>query len=88
MELAFLVFGKILQAFLYVMDFAFLLRVIFSFLDPMQEMSITRFLYVMTEPLILPIRRLCERMNWFVDSPLDVPFFLTALIMMLLISVL
>ena len=83
MELAFLVFGKILQAFLYVMDFAFLLRVIFSVLDPMQEMSITRFLYVMTEPLILPVRRLCERMHWFEGVPIDIPFMLTWLLLMI-----
>jgi uncharacterized protein YggT (Ycf19 family) len=32
------------------------------------------FLYVLTEPVVIPIRKLFVRFNWFQDSPLDVAF--------------
>jgi uncharacterized protein YggT (Ycf19 family) len=38
-----------------------------------------RFLYVLTEPAIMPIRKLLVKMNWLQGSPIDFSFTLTFL---------
>lgn len=67
-------------------DIAMLLRVIFSWLFPEEDNALIRLAYGVTEPIIYPVRALCSRMGWFDDSPLDVPFFITALLLTLLSS--
>ncbi len=37
------------------------------------------FLYAVTEPVIYPIRALFDKLDLFKDSPLDIPFFVTTL---------
>lgn len=61
-----------------------LTRAILMWLDPMEDWKITVFLEMITEPLVYPMRRLCERMHWFEDSPLDFPFTLTSILIMFL----
>ena len=46
------------------------------------------FLYAITEPLILPVRKLFERLNWFQELPIDVSFFVTYLLLSLLLVLL
>lgn len=52
-------------------------RAILSWFDQTEEWRISSFLYLLTEPIILPVRRLCEKMHWFEGVPLDFPFLLT-----------
>ena len=33
-----------------------------------------KVLFVLTEPVVLPIRKLFHRMNWFQDTPIDMAF--------------
>ena len=40
-----------------------------------------RFLYVLTEPAIMPIRKLFYKMNWFQDTPLDIAYMTTYLVL-------
>ena len=70
--------------FLDVISFAFLVRALLSWFDPMGEWRLTGFLYVLTEPIILPVRALCERMNWFQGIPIDIPFTITVFLVLLL----
>lgn len=64
-------------AFLGVLELAMLARVLFSLFDPTGEGKISSFLYVITEPIILPVRALCAKMGWFENIPIDVPFTIT-----------
>ncbi len=64
------------------LEVAMFVRAILSWFDPTGEWKISVFLFAVTEPLILPLRRLCEKMNWFQRVPLDIPFMLTWLILM------
>ena len=73
-----------LVMFLYVVDFAMLGRMIVNLLFFGEPTRIGRFFYVITEPVILPIRALCRRFGWFQSLPMDMPFFLTSVLMMLL----
>ena len=47
-----------------------------------------KFLYVLTEPAIMPIRKLLEKLNWFQGLPIDMSFFVTYLILTVLLLVL
>ncbi len=69
---------------LYVLDIAMLLRAVFSWIDPEQGSRFSAFLFVVTEPIIMPIRKLCYKMNWFQGTPLDIPFLITVLVLMVL----
>lgn len=61
-------------------DTAMFLRAILSwFIMDEEGGAFTTFLYTITEPIILPIRLLFERMGWFEDAPLDIPFFVAAI---------
>jgi len=64
-----------------VLLFAMLIRAITSWFDPMREGKLSAVLLVITEPVIFPIRALCERMNWFESIPLDIPFLITVLLL-------
>ena len=70
------------------LDLAMLLRAIMSWVDPMGESGFRNFLVALTEPVILPFRVLCAKMHWFEGTPLDVPFLMTVLVLMILQSIL
>ena len=66
-----------------VLLFAMFVRAILSWFDPMHEWRLSGFLTMITEPVILPIRILCDKMHWFEGVPLDIPFMLSWLILMI-----
>ena len=66
-----------------VVQFAMLARAILSWF-PMDNKFID-FLHAITEPFILPVRMLFERMNWFLGLPIDVLFFVSYLIISLVL---
>lgn len=69
--------------FIEVLSFAMLIRAVLSwFTDGSGGFS--RFLYVLTEPAIMPIRKLLVKMNWLQDSPIDFSFTFTYLALMLI----
>ena len=41
------------------------------------------FLYVVTEPFILPVRALCNKFGWFQGLPIDISFLITAMLLSL-----
>lgn len=61
-----------------VVQFAMLARAILSWF-PIDNKFVD-FLHAITEPFIVPVRLLFEKMNWFVGLPIDVSFFVTYLI--------
>ena len=44
---------------------------------------LSHFLFVVTEPFILPIRVLFARLGWFQGLPLDMSFFITTMLLTL-----
>ncbi len=68
--------------FLDVISVAMLVRAVLSWFQMGDGQSpIGNFLFVVTEPFILPIRALFDRFGWFQNIPLDVPFFVTMLLL-------
>jgi uncharacterized protein YggT (Ycf19 family) len=59
---------------------AMMLRAILSWF-PMDSNKFVDFLYVITEPFIVPIRALFEKMGWFRNLPIDISFFVTYILL-------
>ena len=81
------VFFELVKLTLYMLVSALLIamtaRAILSWF-PIGDNKLTGFLYVLTEPIIIPIRLLFKKMNWFADFPLDMPFYFATLVLVLL----
>lgn len=82
-DLILLFFRQTVLVFLEVLGIAFFVRAILSWFDPMGEWRLSGFLYALTEPITIPVRALCERMNWFQGIPVDIPYTITWLLLML-----
>ena len=75
---------NIALALLSVLDIAMFARAILSWIDPMGDGALSSFLYAITEPIILPFRKLFQKLNWFNGSPLDMAFFFAMISIMVL----
>lgn len=63
---------------------AMMVRAIMSwFFMPGQNVFVN-LLYFITEPVILPVRQLCARFGWFMGVPMDMPYFITTILLMIL----
>ena len=69
--------------FIEVLSLAMFVRAILSWFTDGQG-KFTRFLYVLTEPAIMPVRKLLVKMNWLQNSPIDFSFTITYLAIMLI----
>ena len=74
--------------FLYAADIALLGRAVLSWFPEGGQSRIGAFLYVVTEPLIMPVRGICNRLGLFRGMPLDMPFLITSLLLLLISSAL
>ncbi len=81
MELVIYFFKQTVLILLQVLEIALFARAILSWFDPTGEWRISGFLYMLTEPVILPVRKLCEKLRWFEGTPIDIPFLLTWLLL-------
>ena len=63
--------------FLDIVSLAMLGRAILSWFPTDGPTRLGSFLYVITEPFIIPVRALCNRFGWFQGLPLDMPFLIT-----------
>ena len=74
----------LVRTLLYALEIAMFLRALLSWFPIDEESRLMSFLYTITEPVIQPIRALLYRLNLFQNSPLDVSFFITYIIIALL----
>ena len=75
------VFIRTVLLLLDVIAVAMLVRMIVSFFTMGEEAKLGNFLYVVTEPVIFPVRALCAAFGWFQGVPIDMPFFITAVLL-------
>jgi uncharacterized protein YggT (Ycf19 family) len=69
-------------------EIAMIVRAILSFVVPDGEGVLMNFLYAVTEPFVAIMRRLFEALRIEIDFFLDIPFFATYFLIMLLKAVL
>ena len=67
--------------FIDILSVAMFVRAILSWFTMGEQTRIGTFMYVVTEPVIMPIRALCNRFGWFQGVPLDMPFLITMVIL-------
>ena len=80
---------QFVNIFLDVIMLAMLARAILSWFAFSEIANkIGALLYILTEPLILPVRALFNRFGWFAGVPLDIPFLVTVLLLSLLSAML
>lgn len=75
----------IAQAMLATLEIAMLIRAILSWLPIGDDNVFVRFVTMLTEPIVAPIRALFARMNWFQNIPIDISF-LVAYILLSVVS--
>ncbi len=68
-----------------VISFCMLVRAIISWFNVNANNPIIKFLYVVTEPVVQPVRKLFEKKNWFQNTPIDMSFS-TAFILMFVLE--
>ena len=79
------ILAKCIAVLLSAVSFAMFLRAILSFFMPDPQSSRTMyFLCLITEPFIIPVRVLMQRLNIGQNSPIDWSFFVTYLILAVL----
>ena len=73
--------ASFVSALLFVVQTAMFLRAILSWFIPDESNRLVQFLTVITEPFIIPVRVLLEKLNLFQNTPIDVSFFITYLLL-------
>ncbi len=83
MEIFLYVFCYTLYVFIDVILLAMLIRAILSWFPPETEGPFLRLLFMITEPAIIPVRKIFARMGWLQGLPIDLSFLATCLILSL-----
>ena len=81
MKIALAIMGNTVMALLSAVELCMLIRAVLSWFPVRDDNPILRFVYMVTEPLIAPIRALFDRMGWFRNFPLDMSFFAAFLLL-------
>lgn len=71
-----------------ILQLMMLARAIISWLPGLEDSRLADFLFTLTEWLIMPVRALFERFGWGRNMMIDLPFFVTYLLLVLLGAVL
>ena len=70
-----------MRLFLTIEQLMFFARAILSWIFMSEESKVMDFLYRVTEPLILPARILLGRIEGINEIPIDIPFFVTMILL-------
>jgi len=76
------VVASFVDVLLTVMYFALFARAISTWLPLDEEGPIVNFLYMVTEPVVMPIRAVLENFEFFQTSPLDFSTFIAMLLVL------
>ena len=81
MRIALAILGNTAMVLLSAVELCMLVRAVLSWFPRREDNPISRFVCMVTEPLIAPIRALFDRMGWFQNFPLDMSFFAAFLLL-------
>ena len=88
MQAVLYIVSGVVSLFLTILQLLMFARAILSWLPLDEGNPILTFLHAVTEPFILPVRALLERIEFFASSPIDLSFFITFLLLSFLQSLL
>ncbi len=72
---------SIVRIFLTAIEALMLIRAILSWLPVDEDSPIGYFVYMMTEPLVMPVRIVLERFDSIRSLPIDISFFVAFLLL-------
>lgn len=78
-----MIFAKTVSLLLSVLSYAMFGRAILSFFPSMDDSRVNAFLITLTEPVIIPVRALLYKFNVGQNSPIDLSFSLTYLLIVI-----
>lgn len=81
------VVSKVVYVLLEAVQFAMLGRAIVSWLPIDEDNKFVLFLTAITEPFVLPIRLLLNKLGAFQNSPIDFSFFISYMILVVLSTI-
>ncbi len=84
MTTVFYVFAMAVHIFIYFEYMAMFLRAIFSWFPNAEDSKIYHLSILVTEPIISPVRKVMERFNIGQGMPVDLSFFVTMLLLLVL----
>ena len=84
MQYALFVICRLVTLLIDVLLTAMMLRVILQWTDPEEDGRVSRLVGVMTEPVIIPVRALLSLFGIGEDSPMDIGFYVTSLLLVAL----
>ena len=84
MQYALFVICRLVTLLIDVLLTAMMLRVILQWTDPEEEGRVSRLVCAMTEPVIIPVRALLSLFGIGEDSPMDIGFYVTSLLLVAL----
>ena len=71
----------LVSVFLSILQLLMLVRAVISWFPVDEESPAANFVYVMTEPIILPVRMVVERSETVRSMPIDISFFIALLLL-------
>lgn len=74
----------LLRTLITVLLVAMFVRAVLSWFIDDEDSRLFRFLNLITEPVIVPVRSLFERLGWFQNLPIDISFYVSYLLLALL----
>lgn len=88
MQIFLALFRSTLDTLLDILQYMMFFRALISWFPGLSESSVGVFLYTVTEWLIIPVRALFDRCGWNNMMMIDVPFFVTFIILSIVGSIL
>ncbi|MBO4979139.1 MAG: YggT family protein [Clostridia bacterium] len=73
--------ARLVTLLLWVLEIAMLLRAIASWIPALDGMKWMDIVYMLTEPLVVPVRAIFERFALFRNSPIDFSFVIAFLLL-------
>ena len=70
----------LVRCVLWVLEIAMFVRAVLSWFPGGDDNVLERFVRIITEPFIAPIRLIVDKFGWGSDLPLDLPFFVTLIL--------
>lgn len=81
MQIALALLGRTVLLIIEILRFMMFARAIVSWIPALSESRLYDFLFEVTEVVILPVRVVFDKMGWNNSMMIDIPFFVTFLVL-------
>lgn len=77
-------FARVIIILLELLTYAMMIRMLYPLFGNPEESKLYNFVFCASEPFITPIRFILLKFNLFQDTPIDVPFFISYIVIIFL----